>query len=153
MGRDRTNAENHMKSECEFDINDVLSKPVFAHLATASPDGPRESPLWFLWEDDSLWFIGASSDSFPKRIQADGRCAVGIIDFDLNAGHLRHVGFRGNAVVEKIDGERLLRFLHRYIGSPNQWNKDFKKNIIDSLDLMIRFVPTSIVARDQSYFK
>jgi len=142
-----------MKTECEFDINEVLSKPLFAHLATASHDGPRESPLWFLWENDSLWFIGTSADSFPKRIQADGRCVVGIIDFDLTAGHLRHVGFRGNATVDKLDAERLKRFLYRYIGTPNQWNENFKRNIIDSLDLMIRLVPTSIVARDQSYFK
>lgn len=142
-----------MKTECEFDINDVLSKPLFAHLATASPEGPRESPLWFLWEDSILWFVGNSGDSFPKRIQADGRCAVGIVDFDLEKGYLRHVGFRGNAVVEKLDDERLERFLYRYIGTPNQWNSDFKRNIIDSLDLMIRFTPTSIVARDQSYFK
>lgn len=142
-----------MIKNCGFDINEVLTKPLFAHLATASPDGPRESPVWFLWEDGYLWFIGNSRDSFPKRIQADGRCAVGIVDFDLKRGLLKHVGFRGFAVVEKLDRERLERFLNRYIGTPPEWNKQFKANIIDRLDLMIKFTPTSIVARDQSYFK
>lgn len=142
-----------MNIQCEFDINEVLNKPLFAHLATASPEGPRESPLWFLWENEVLWFVGTSQDSFPKRIKTDERCAVGIIDFDLKSGFLRHVGFRGNAVVEILDQKRLERLLYRYIGAPNQWNKNFKKNIIDKLDLMIKFVPKSIVARDQSYFK
>ena len=142
-----------MTKDYEFEISEVLTKPLFAHLATASPDGPRESPVWFLWEDGHLWFIGNTRDSFPKRIQADGRCAVGIVDFDLARGVLRHVGFRGLAVVEKLDSERLLRFLSRYIGAPHEWNKEFKANIIDGLDLMVKFSPTSIVARDQSYFK
>ncbi len=142
-----------MKKDCEFDINDVLVKPLFAHLATQSSEGPRESPVWFLWEDEKLWFIGSSRDSFPKRIRTDGRCAVGIVDFDLKAGFLKHVGFRGNAVVENLDPERLKRFLKRYIGDPHEWKKKFKEDIIDGLDLMIQFTPTSIVARDQSYFR
>lgn len=94
-----------------------------------------------------------TNDSFPKRLQADSRCAVGIIDFDLQAGLLRHVGFRGNATIEELNQNRLERLLYRYIGAPNQWNKDFKKEIIDGLNLMIRFTPSTIVARDQSYFK
>tara|TARA_R110000868_G_scaffold385783_6_gene653803 strand:+ start:974 stop:1396 length:423 start_codon:yes stop_codon:yes gene_type:complete len=140
-----------MKTECEFDISDVLTKPLFAHLATTSPDGPRESPIWFLWEDNALWFVSTTASSFPKRIQNDSRCAVGIIDFDANARHLLHVGFRGNATLAELDNDRLERLLHRYIGTPTEWDNDFKKNIIDNLDLMIKFTPTSIVARDQSY--
>ena len=142
-----------MKKDCEFDINEVLKKPLFAHLATQSPDGPRESPVWFLWEDELLWMIGSSRDSFPKRIREDGRCAIGIVDFDLGGGFLRHVGFRGHAIIEGLDPNRLIRFLSRYIGAPAGWNQKFKANIIDGLDLMIKFTPTSVVARDQSYFK
>ncbi len=142
-----------MKMDCEFDICEVLNKPLFAHLATHSPDGPRESPVWFLWEDSALWFIGSTRDSFPKRIKADGRCAVGIVDFDLAGGFLRHVGFRGFATVEALDSKRLVRFLHRYLGAPSEWNPKFKTEIIDGLDLMIKFTPSTIIARDQSYFK
>ncbi len=145
-----------MKSQSDFDINEVLVKPLFAHLATNSPEGPRDSPVWFLWEDGFLWFVGSSEDSYPKRIEADKCCAVGIVDFDLRlaAGFLRHVGFRGYAAIEpKLDHEFLKRFLHRYIGPVEDWNKKFKADIIDKLDLMIRFTPATIVARDQSYFK
>jgi len=41
-------------------MDDVLKRPLFAHLATASEHGPRESPVWFLWEDDAIWIIGNS---------------------------------------------------------------------------------------------
>ena len=132
---------------------EVLAKPLFAHLATHSSEGPRESSVGFCGKMRSLWFIGSSRDSFSKRIRADGRCAVGVVDFDLKAGLLKHVGFRGNAVVENLDPERLKRFLKRYIGDPHEWKKKFKEDIIDGLDLMIQFTPTSIVARDQSYFR
>jgi hypothetical protein len=39
-------------------IEKILSRPLFAHLATASERGPRESPVWFLWEGGALWIIG-----------------------------------------------------------------------------------------------
>jgi hypothetical protein len=137
----------------DFDIDDVLRKPLFAHLATSSLEGARESPVWFLWEGGALWLIGNAQDSYPMRIRRDPRCAVGIVDFDLDAGRLRHVGIRGVGKIEPLDQERLHRLLRRYLGPDRAaWNPDFRARIIDRLDLMIHIEPTSIVARDQSYF-
>jgi hypothetical protein len=137
-----------------FDIDEFLGRPLIAHLATTSADGPRESPLWFLWEEGAIWLIGTSQDSFPKRIRDESRCAVGIVDFDLAAGLLRHVGMRGTATVEPLDSERLVRLLGRYLGTDQaMWNRRFREMVIEGLDLMIRFEPHSVVVRDQSYFK
>jgi len=139
--------------EKDFDIDDFLARPLFAHLATASEDGVRESPVWFLWEDETVWLIGNTRDSFPKRIRKDRRCAIGIVDFDLKKGFLRHVGMRGNAEVVPLDKEHLYLLLHRYLGDDEtKWNPSFRAAVIDGLDLMVKFMPTSIVARDQSYF-
>lgn len=139
--------------ECNPDIAQVLQKPLMAHLATGSPDGPRHSPVWFLWEDDAVWLIGNHRDSFPRRIKRDGRCAIGVVDFDLPGGTLVHVGMRGVAEVVPLDPARLYRLLSRYLGhAPSEWNADFQHRVIDHLDLMVRFVPSSVVARDQSYF-
>ena len=135
------------------DIDQVLAKPLMAHLATGSPDGPRHSPVWFLWEDGVVWLIGNHRDSFPRRIEQDGRCAIGVVDFDLPRGKLVHVGMRGIAEVVPLDPARLYRLLSRYLGSDSgDWNDDFRRRVIDHLDLMVRFVPSSVVARDQSYF-
>ena len=134
-------------------IDEVLARPLMAHLATSSPDGPRDSPVWFLWEGGAVWLIGNHRDSFPRRIERDGRCAIGVVDFDLVGGVLLHVGMRGRAEVVPLDPARLYRLLSRYLGpDASQWNADFKRRVIDHLDLMVRFVPSSVVARDQSYF-
>jgi Pyridoxamine 5'-phosphate oxidase len=134
-------------------IDEVLAKPLIAHLATGSPDGPRHSPVWFLWEDGAVWLIGNHRDSFPRRIEQDGRCAIGVVDFDLLGGKLVHVGMRGAAEVVALDPGRLYRLLSRYLGSdPREWNADFRRQVVDHLDLMVLFVPSSLVARDQSYF-
>lgn len=139
--------------EATFDIHDFLQRPLIAHLATASENGPRESPVWFLWEEGAIWLIGNRRDSFPKRIQQDGRCAIGIVDFDLEKGLLQHVGMRGSATVIPMDGARLHRLLARYLGDDERsWNPWFREHVIDGLDLMVRFEPESIVARDHSYF-
>ncbi len=137
-----------------FGLDDFLARPLFAHLATGSADGPRESPVWFLWEDGAVWIIGTSHDSFPKRIVSEPRCAIGIIDFDLGRGFLQHVGMRGTATVELLKNDRLYRLLGRYLGEDQKtWNKWFREAVIERLDLMIRFKPHSIVLRNQSYFK
>ena len=68
-------------------LNEILARPLFAHLATASEHGPRESPVWFLWEEGALWIIGNyKTDSFPKRIEQEPRCAIGVVDFDVATG-------------------------------------------------------------------
>jgi hypothetical protein len=137
----------------DLDVDAFLQRPLMAHLASASPDGPRDSPVWFLWEDRALWLVGTSRDSFPRRIAADGRCAVGVVDLDLPSGRLEHVGMRGTAEVVALDPGRLHRLLARYLGEEETgWDPWFREHVIDHLDLMVRFVPTSVVARDLSYF-
>jgi nitroimidazol reductase NimA-like FMN-containing flavoprotein (pyridoxamine 5'-phosphate oxidase superfamily) len=137
----------------DFDIDCFLQKPLFAHLATMSDAGPRNSPVWFLWEAGALWIVGTSRDSFPKRIRREPRCAVGIVEFDLSRGLLRHVGIRGTGTVEQLDRGRLHRLLSRYLGADQAaWNPRFRATVIEGLDLMIRIAPASVVVRDQSYF-
>lgn len=76
-------------------IDAFLAKPLFAHLATASAEGPRESPVWFLWEEEAIRVIGEEGDSFPKRIERDPRCAIGIVEFHSSEALVKHVGIRG----------------------------------------------------------
>lgn len=125
-----------------------------AHLATGSPDGPRDSPVWFLWEEGVIWLIANSEDSFPVRLRAEPRCAIGIVEFDTARGILRHVGIRGYADIVPMDKERLCRLLERYLGpSRSEWNEWFRTQIVEPLDVMICVTPQSTIARDMSYFK
>jgi nitroimidazol reductase NimA-like FMN-containing flavoprotein (pyridoxamine 5'-phosphate oxidase superfamily) len=135
------------------DVDELLARPLFAHLATASADGPRESPVWFLWEDDAIWIIGSRrTDTFPARLERDPRCAIGIVDFDREEGLVHHVGMRGRATIEEFDRERARRLLSRYLGGKAEtWDRRFRDTLGDPDNLFVRFVPETMVARDQSY--
>jgi hypothetical protein len=138
----------------DFEIEDVLSKPLMAHLSTFEDGTPRDSPVWFLWEDSSLWIFGTSKDSFVKRLQAEPKCAAGIVEYDLEKGILKHVGIRGTASIESFDKDRLMRFVAKYLGEDEQnHNPWFIENVVGPLDTMIRIDPESVVAKNVSFFK
>lgn len=133
-------------------MEDILSRPLFAHLATSSASGCRESPVWFLWEGGALWIIGNyQTDSFPKRIERDPRCAVGVVDFDVRSGLVQHVGFRGEARLQPHDRERMVRLLSRYMGALEAWDPRFVEILDDPDYVFVRFEPETAVVRDQSY--
>ncbi len=139
--------------EQDFEIDAFLRRTLFAHLATVSKDGPFESPVWFLWEENALWLIADERSGYAKRLENDPHAAVGIVDFDLERGFLQHVGMRGTAEPLPMDKERLRRFLERYLGTESEWDAWFKQHVIDHQSRMIRFTPSTVVARDQSYFR
>jgi hypothetical protein len=133
-------------------LEEVLARPLFAHLATASEEGPRESPVWFLWEGGRLWVIGNyETDSFPRRVEREPRCAVGVVDFDVSTGLVQHVGMRGRARLEPHDRERLTRLLGRYMGGLERWDERFVEILGDASYVFVSFEPETVVVRDQSY--
>jgi Pyridoxamine 5'-phosphate oxidase len=135
------------------ELDEFLERPLFAHLATSSSDGPRDSPVWFLWEDAAIWIIGSTrTDSFPRRVRDDPRCALALVDFDRESGRVHHVGMRGRARVCPFDRERARRLLARYLGGDvASWEDRFTATLSDPDNVLIRFEPETVVARDQSY--
>ena len=67
-----------------FDLDEFLSRPLYAHLAHGSEHGPRESPVWFHWDGQALWMIGGTT--FPENLRRDPRCAIGVVDWEPAAG-------------------------------------------------------------------
>lgn len=138
----------------DFELDLVLKKPLMAHLSTVEMGEPRDSPVWFVWEEECVWIFGTIGDSFVKRLKQEPICALGIVDFDLDKGVLKHVGIRGTALLNNVDHDRLFRFVSKYLGeNQEKRNEWFVKNIVDPLDVMIRITAKSIVAKDVSYFK
>jgi nitroimidazol reductase NimA-like FMN-containing flavoprotein (pyridoxamine 5'-phosphate oxidase superfamily) len=135
------------------DLDEFLSRPLLAHLATASDQGPCESPVWFLWEDGAIWILASrKTDTFPARLERDPRCAIGIVDFDPTTGLVQHVGFRGRARVEELDARREKRLLARYLGAEDaRWDSRFRESLGDAESVFVRFEPETAVARDVSY--
>jgi hypothetical protein len=141
----------------EFDPQDVLSQPLMAMLATTCADGPRTAPVWFIWEDGAIWMLGTVDGSSVRRVAQDPRVAVEVVQFDLAAGVLLHLGLRGRATVEPCESTRFKRLLAKYLGADAAaWNPWFIENVaqIDNPDgRMIRLLPDSLFTNNVSYFQ
>jgi hypothetical protein len=139
-----------IKGKRSFDLDEFLNEPLFAHLSTMSDEGPRDSPVWYLWEENLLWIIGTTEDSFPNRIQQYPKCSIGIVNFDKSTGKVLHAGFRGEATVLPYKKEISIRLLSRYLG-PNieEWDNRFRG--LSDNNKIICFTPETVVVRDQSY--
>lgn len=138
-----------------MDLEEFLSRPLFAHLATNSECGPRDSPVWFLWRDGAVWIVGnPRENSFQHRIARDPRCAVGIVYFDENSGTVQHVGFRGRAAIEPFDSETARQLFAKYLDDEeDSWDARFRESLEDPDAFLVRFSPETAVVRDQSYSK
>jgi hypothetical protein len=134
-----------------FDLEELLARPLYAHLAHSSEHGPRESPVWFHWDGQAIWIIGGSS--FPSNLKRDPRCALGIVDWDPATGRSHHVGIRGTAEVLPHDSAIARTIFRRYFGpDESDWDRRFDDVFTPDSGLeMVRIVPGTVVVRDQSY--
>jgi hypothetical protein len=134
-----------------FDLDEFLSRPLYAHVAHNSLQGPRESPIWFHWDGEFLWIVGGTS--FPENLKRDPRCAIGIVDWDLATGVSQHVGLRGKAEILPFDGEKAKTIFRRYFGpNEHEWDVRFADVFTGENGLeLVRFIPETVVMRDQSY--
>lgn len=134
-----------------FDLDEFLSRPLFAHLAHDSGHGPRESPVWFHWDGTAIWILGG--ESFPANLKRDPRCAIGIVDWNPATGRCHHAGMRGRAEVLPFDVTIARTIFRRYFGpDESDWDTRFADLFADSAKVeMVRFTPDTVVVRDQSY--
>jgi hypothetical protein len=134
-----------------FDLEEFLSRPLFAHLATAGETGPRHSPVWFHWDGQYVWIIGGLT--FPKNIAMQPACALGIVDFSCATGLVHHVGMRGKAAILPFDSLTVQTIYGKYFGNaPEDWDKRFESSWNGKHPVpLIRFEPETVVIRDQSY--
>jgi hypothetical protein len=135
------------------DLETFLARRLFCFLATSSTEGPRVSPLWYLWEEEAIWIaVNPELKSYPGRIENDSRTALAIVDFDASRGLVQHVGMCGQASLEAFDPDRARRLFRRYLGPEQRWDGRFHA-VFDRAERyrLVRFEPGTVVARDQSY--
>ncbi len=140
-----------------FDPELVLALPLMANLATISPEGPRNAPVWFIWERDALWMLGHAAGSSVRRLDRDPRCAVEIVHYDNAEGILAHLGLRGRATVEPMAPPLFRRLLAKYLDAdPGRWNRWFVDIVArpdDPDGRLIRLAPETILTNNVSYFR
>ena len=141
-----------------FDPDEVLCRPLVANLATIDAEGaPCNAPVWFHWEAGALFMLADEGSSSVRRIARDARVSVEIVDFDNDRGIMRHLGFRGRAVVEGMDEGLFRRLLCRYLGPDESlWNAWFIENVAmisSPSGRLVRLVPDSVFTNDVSFFR
>ncbi|HEX8966494.1 MAG TPA: PPOX class F420-dependent oxidoreductase [Chloroflexota bacterium] len=105
----------------EFD--DVLRRPLYAHVATLAKDGsPRNSPVAFEWDGKVLRFSTTRRRLKARDILRNPHVAISIIDPD---SPLRHVQIRGIASIEDDPTAAFAdRVTQRYTGRPYKGDRE-----------------------------
>jgi nitroimidazol reductase NimA-like FMN-containing flavoprotein (pyridoxamine 5'-phosphate oxidase superfamily) len=141
-----------------FAHEDVLRLPLIANLATCDANGiPRNAPVWYHWEEGTLYMLSDETSSSARRILHNPQVAVEVVEYDNGQGVMRHVGLRGRATVAAMDQALFRRLLARYLGPDETlWNPWFIENVAripDPSGRLIRLVPESIFTNDVSFFR
>ena len=136
-----------------FDIDEFLSRPLTARIAT---NGPTVRPTWFLWEDHAFWILTGPWARLMNRVLDDPALAVVVDECDLTTGMVRQIIARGQAEVLPFDVPRGRRKLARYLGTDEtRWDQRFHRYLYDDPTeketIWLRLHPTSLTAKDLSY--
>ena len=59
-----------------FDLNEFLARPLFAHLEHDSGQGPRESPVWFHWDGQTILIFSERDKAKLRHIAQNPRVAL-----------------------------------------------------------------------------
>lgn len=85
---------------------DLLGRPLFAHLATARPDGSQQSSvMWFDWNGERLRFTHTNGRQKFANLTNESRVAGSIVDPE---NPYRFLEVRGT--VERIDPDPAAAF-------------------------------------------
>lgn len=95
---------------------DLLTRPLYGHLATTRPDGsPQVNPMWFEWDGEVLRFTHTTKRQKYRNIAGNPHIAISVVDPDVPYKYLEVRG-----VVEEIvpdpTGAFYLRLNDRYDG-------------------------------------
>jgi PPOX class probable F420-dependent enzyme len=78
---------------------DLLTRPLFVHLATIGPNGaPQVQPIWQIWDGEVLRFTTTTGRQKHRNVTADPHVAISVNDPDKP---YRYLEIRG--IVEAIE--------------------------------------------------
>ncbi|MFG1921909.1 PPOX class F420-dependent oxidoreductase [Cryptosporangium sp. NPDC048952] len=93
---------------------DLLTRPLFGHLATTRPDGtPQVNPMWFSWDGTALRFTGTTTRYKYRNITGNPAVAVSVNDPEQP---YRYLEVRGvvTSIEPDPDGTFFLSLAERY---------------------------------------
>lgn len=126
-----------MTTDKQFQINELLSQPVLARLATAeaATGQPHVVPLWYLWDGECAWISSFSGTRKIKMLQGNPRAALLIEPDAAHPSPLQAVLLKGpvELIREPRDfiASKAIAIYTRYMGEqgvlaeePQSWAHD-----------------------------
>ncbi len=96
MAKDQRRGRKIAMDKAELD--EFLARERTCRVATASPQGPHLTPLWFVWDGSALWLSSLVKSQRWTDLERDPRVAV-LIDAGEEYGELRGAELRGTLEV------------------------------------------------------
>lgn len=98
------------------ELDDILRKNGFAHVATIGPDGePQNNPVWYAWDGETIAISQTPQKQKYRNLDRDPRVALSILDPD---DPYRYLEVRGEVAAIEPDAD--YAFIHslsnRYMG-------------------------------------
>ena len=100
------------------EVQQLIDRPNFAHLATLMPDGsPQSVPVWVAREGDSIVICTGEGSLKAKNTRRDPRVALSIVDFK---NPYEEVQIRGLIIERRPDPDlkTMDPISHKYTGKP-----------------------------------
>jgi nitroimidazol reductase NimA-like FMN-containing flavoprotein (pyridoxamine 5'-phosphate oxidase superfamily) len=139
---------NKLAEEKQIVMNQVLSQPLIARLATADLNNqPHVVPVWFGWDGEYLWISSFSNTRKVKDLQQNPKVSVAI-DVSGDDGKTQAVIMEGQAELV-VEPRGFLRKQFQwiytlYLGEEGVKAKDPQEWIEDSHNLLIKLSPEQV---------
>jgi hypothetical protein len=133
----------------EWVIN-LLSAPGIAKLGTANPKNnqPHVTPVWFEWDEESLWISAFISTRKAREVSQNPRISV-LIDDHTPGKPARAVLMEGLAeliVDPKLVQARALHLYTKYLGEEGVKDPGPASWVVDPENRIIKLTPQKIFA-------
>ncbi|MCH7624691.1 MAG: PPOX class F420-dependent oxidoreductase [Chloroflexi bacterium] len=124
-------------------IEDYLSKPHIADLATVRPDGsPHVAPVWFLYEDGVVKVLAETSSVKVKNLKNEPRVSVSIA---TDQQPYEYVIVNGVAEVSGGDISDILRRISVHYQGPEEGERYAEKTLRELVLCLITIRPSKLI--------
>lgn len=138
----------NLSDEKQKFVNEFLSQPLIARMATADKSGqPHVVPVWFGWDGECLWISSYSNTRKVVELETNPKISI-CIDTTGEAGETKAVILEGKVELIKQPVEFLqqqFRWIYqRYLGEKGVLEKPPQEWIHDPHHLLIKLKPARI---------
>jgi hypothetical protein len=131
----------------ELDV--FLGEERMCRMATNSPDGPHNSPLWFVWDGSSMWLNSIVKSQRWTNIERSARASV-IVDAGHAFAELRGAELLGT--LEQVGEVPRTEASNPELTRPEQlWAAKYSGNdtfVPDGRHAWLRLTPEKVVSWD-----